>query len=84
MGVKVIRSYITPSCIALFTFQLSANIQTDGNRMKGIGYRVYKINFQLVEKKSREFAFPVRRTGLQLVFITYYNFLRLFMFTESW
>ncbi len=27
---------------------------------------MYKINFQF-EKKSREFAFPVRRTGLQLV-----------------
>jgi hypothetical protein len=34
--------------------------------MKGIGNRVYKINFQF-KKKAREFAFPVLRTGLQLV-----------------
>jgi hypothetical protein len=32
---------------------------------------VYKINFQF-KKKAREFAFPVRRTGLQLVCEYYY------------
>ncbi len=34
------------SCIALSSKNLRANIRTDGNQTKGIGCRVYKINFQ--------------------------------------
>ncbi len=40
-------SHITPSCIAISSKKLRRTYgQRDGNRMKGIGYRVYKIHLQ--------------------------------------
>jgi hypothetical protein len=51
--VQEILSNIRPSCIVLSSKKLRANIRMDGRKpVKGIGHRVYKINFQFEKVKG--------------------------------
>ncbi len=64
--VLEILSHITPSCIALSNKKSRANIKMDGRKSDENGVSGVSTKFTSNLKKSREFSFPVRRTGLQL------------------
>jgi hypothetical protein len=61
-----ISSHITSSCIVLSNKKSRANIQKDGRKSDENVVSGVSTEFTSNLKKSREFSFPLRRTGLKL------------------